>query len=112
MNTIEIVTLVCTVLVSGPFAMIVSQALKRCGWSERWRFALALVVGLAVGVAQTWISGSLGDMVNNWGGLTALEVVTWAGLVWASSQAWYHLWFADTSWMLKLGEWPDKAPSE
>lgn len=106
MSTIQIITLICTILISGPFAMVVSQALKRCGWADRWRFLLALAVGLVVGVAQTWISGSLGDLVHHWGGLTALEVITWVGLVWGSSQTWYHLFFAGLPWMLKLEKWP------
>ncbi len=108
MSITEIVNLVCLVLLSAPFALIVTQAIKRLSWKPRWRWSLAVVVGVLVGLAQCWINGTLGALFDRWGTLTALEVVTQVGLVWAAAQAFYALYFADVPWMKKLAKWPNR----
>ena len=106
MSISEIINLVALVLLSAPFALLVTQAVKRLSWKPRWRFLLAAVVGILVGLAQCWVNGSLGTLIDHWGSLTALEVVAQVGLVWAAAQAWYAMWLADVPWMKRLAEWP------
>ena len=108
MSTLEIINLIAAIIVAAPLSIVIAQALKRSSWPGGVKAVLALAVCLGVGIAQTWIAGDLLGLIRSWGELTAADVIAWAGVVWAAAQIEYHAFFADSPWMLRLGEWPDR----
>ena len=94
--------LAAIVLVSGPVAMIVAQAIKQDHFSERINMPLAFVVCAAVALAQSWLAGDVLHIAHAWGSLSATEVVAYVTGVYAVANAEYHLLVAGSPWMLRL----------
>ena len=102
MHTDQIINLVATVLVAGPLAMALAQAIKRDHWPEQINMPLAFVVCAAVALAQSWLAGDVLHIAHAWGSLSATEVVAYVTGVYAVANAEYHLLFAGSPWMLRL----------
>lgn len=109
MSASELANLVAIALVSGPFAAIVAQLLKRERWPAGLKAALALAVAGAVGIAQSWISGDLVHLSAQWGQISAAQVLTLCGGVYASAQLWYHTYLGSAGFMAHLAAWPKRA---
>lgn len=99
----EIVTLLAMLIVAGPLASMLIQWIKRSGWSDGWKAALAWAVSFAVGLGGAWLAGDVLGLVAKWGELTAADVMAFGGAVWTGASAFFYLYFqpkqraADTS---------------
>jgi predicted exporter len=90
MSAYELANLAAALLVSGPIASALTQAVKRSGWRRSTRLLLAVGISLAVGVAQAWISGSIPAAG---GGLTAESALAASLVVFTGASAFYRLYF-------------------
>ena len=107
MSTVEIINLIAAVIVSPAVYMLVVQLLKRPEWPPLAKALAAIVVSGIVAIAQSWISGDLGALIDDWGALTATRVIAYWALIYASGQAIYNA-IGGNKLMAKLGEWPDR----
>ena len=105
----EWVNLAATLLLLAPLSQILAQWWKQKNWPPGLNAAFAVVVCLAVGVAQTWVAGSVLHLIGAWGTLTATDIMTWAGAVFVAAQIEYHTYFKWTKFMDKLAGWPGGA---
>lgn len=106
MSTVEIISLIAMLLVSGGFASVFTHALRRPGWSSRITSIVAGVVAALVGLATMWLGGQVSGLIQSWGSLNAQEVWVFAGGTWAASLAWYQLILRNLKSMERLEEWP------
>jgi len=99
----EIVTLAATLLVGGPLASWIVQRIKRCGWSDGAKAALAWAVSFAVGLAGAYLAGDVLGLVGKWGSLTAGDIIAAGTVVWTGATAFFYAYYqpkqqqADTS---------------
>lgn len=93
MSLLEIITLVAMLLVSGGVASYLVQKIKRASWSSRTKYALALALSAAVGLATAWLAGDVLSLWTQWGSLTAAQVLAVLGAVYATATGFYELWF-------------------
>lgn len=99
----EIVTLLAMLFVAGPLASWIIQVIKRCGWSDRRKAALAWVVSFCVGAAGAWLGGDILGLITSWGALTAAGVLAVGTVVWTGATAFFYAFYqpkqraADTS---------------
>jgi hypothetical protein len=101
-------TFVATVIVSGFFGTIIAQLIKRTHWSRGVNVIVSLAVAAIVGLASSWLDGSLLNVVAGWGhGLTAEQVIAYMSGVFVTMTAFYESRFGGLPWFLKLGRWPD-----
>jgi len=109
-STVEIVTLVASILVAGWFSAFITQAIKQATWPSSAKLALSGVVAAAVAIATSWLAGDLLDFVTIWqgGGLTAEQVMVYFTGVFASAATWYRFYFKDAAWAENLLKWPGK----
>jgi hypothetical protein len=105
MQTIQIFTLLATIVTAGWFAAFITQLLKRVNWPSYVKLILSLVVAGLVGLATAWISGDVTRFVTLWksGGVTADQVIALATLIYVAAQAWYYGVFAKAGWAQTLG---------
>lgn len=105
MQTVQIITLLATVLTAGWVSAYVTQLIKRERWASSVKLILALVVAVLVALATAWLSGDVTRFITLWkgGGITAGEVLTFAALIFASAQTWYHFYFPTQAWAQKIG---------
>lgn len=101
----EIINLVVAIIVAAPASILIVQALKRVGWPVAVKTILSVAVCIAVGLAQTWITGDLLGLLSDWGDLTSAQVIAWALAVYAAAQVEYRVYFAGLPWMGRLAEW-------
>ena len=110
LKTVEIVTLIATLLTAGWVSAFLTQLIKRESWPSSAKLILSMVLAALVGLAAAWLSGDVTHFVTLWksGTLTATEVLTFGALVFASAQVWYHqFWSAPGQlWAQKLGAFP------
>ncbi len=93
MSATEIVTLVAMLLASGGLSSWLVERIKRAHWPSRAKYALALGLSAAVGLATSWLAGDVLGLVGSWGSLSAAQVFAFLGGVWAAASAFYALWF-------------------
>jgi len=89
----EIVTLVAMLLASGGLSSWLVERIKRAQWSARAKYALALGLSAAVGLAASWLAGDVLGLVSAWGELSAAQVFAFLGGVWAAASGFHALWF-------------------
>jgi len=100
-------TFVATIIVSGGFGTVIAQFLKRTHWSRAVNTAVSLVVAAAVGLAASWLDGSLLNVVAGWGhGLTAQQLIAYMSSVFVTMSVFYQSKLGGTVWFLKLGDSP------
>ena len=102
----EVINLIAAIVIAAPVSIVIAQLLKQSHWPDGANAALAGIVCVVVGIAQTWISGDLIGLIDKWGSLTANDVILWCAPVWAAAQVEYHAFFAEFPFMEKLGLWP------
>ena len=85
----QVIDLAAALLVSGHAASVLVQAVKDLVGTKTKRLLLAVMVSIAVGAAQAWISGAL----PRGGGLTAASLLTAAAAVFTGASAFYRLYF-------------------
>lgn len=105
MPTIEIVNLICLVLISAPVYLLAAQLIKRPSWPPWLKAVLAIIVSGLVAIAQSWISGDLGALIDDWGTLTATTVLAYWLVIYASGQVIYAS-IKGKAALVKLAEWP------
>lgn len=110
MSVVEIISLIAMLLVSGGFASVFTQALRRPNWSSRITSIVAGVVAALVGLATMWLGGQVSGLIESWGALSAQEVWVFLGGTWAASLAWYQLILRNLTSMERLEQWPSSAP--
>jgi general stress protein CsbA len=110
MSLVQIITLLATIITAGWFAAFLVQLIKRAQWASWIKLVLAVVVSALVGLATAWLAGDVTNFVTIWkqGTITSNEVITFATLIFASAQIWYHKFFQDQQWALTLGAWGSK----
>lgn len=102
MSSLEAINLLAAFVVCGPFASVATQLVKRSHWETRSRFAVAVMLSIAVGLAEVWLTGDVLGLAGTWGHLTTTNVAATAGCVFASSSAFYKLYFGDTRLAARL----------
>jgi hypothetical protein len=107
MSPLEILNLIAAIVVAAPLSIFIAQLLKRPKWHTGVKALLAFCVCIAVGVAQTWIAGTLLGLIGSWGELTSAQVIVWAGAVYVAATIEYHAYFAYLPWVVDLGTWPN-----
>lgn len=106
----EWVQLAALVLIGGGgLSFLATQLVKQKAWPSYVKLVLSLVMAVAFGLLTAWLNADVWNIVAAWGSLSAGDVMTFAGFVWAASTAWYMIVFKNAEWALKIGEWP-KAP--
>lgn len=108
MNTLEVINLVCAVIVSPVVYMLAVQLFKRPEWPPLVKSVLAIVVSGIVAIAQSWISGDLGALIDDWGTITATRVVAYWAIVYSAGQVVYNA-IGGNELMARIGEWPSRA---
>jgi hypothetical protein len=110
LSTLEIVTLVASILVAGWFSAFITQAVKQATWPSSVKLVVSALVALSVAAATSWLAGDLLNFVTVWqsGGLTANEVIVYFTGVFASAATWYRFYFKDATWAENLLKWPSK----
>lgn len=92
MSTVEIISLIAMLLVTGGVAAYVVQWVKRASWGSRPKWAVSVVVSAVFGLATSWLAGDVLGLVDAWGDLTAAEVFAFITAVYASSTGFYELY--------------------
>jgi len=92
MSSIEIVSLIAMLLVSGGLATYLIQWVKRATWSSRPKWLVSIAVSAAFGVASSWLAGDVLGLVSAWGQLTAADVFAFITAVYATSTGFYELY--------------------
>jgi hypothetical protein len=111
MSPREWISLLVALILWAPLSVFIVQALKGFTWPDGVKAALSLVVCALVGIAGTWVNGSLLGILAAWGhGLTAQTLLVYIGTVYALAQIEYQAYFKALTWMTALGIWP-KGPS-
>ena len=90
MSTIEIISLLAMLLVTGGLATYLVQYVKGADWSSRAKWLVSIVVSAAVGLATSWLAGDVLGIVASWGELTAADVFAFMAAVYAVSTAFYE----------------------
>jgi hypothetical protein len=90
MTGYEAANLAAALLVSGPAASALVQAVKSVAPTRSKRVFLAAGVSLAVGVAQAWIAGALPHAGQ---GITPESIVAGATAVFVGASGFYRLYF-------------------
>ncbi|NLE22206.1 MAG: hypothetical protein GX624_05440 [Actinobacteria bacterium] len=90
MTGYQVASLVAALLVSGPVASVLVQAVKFVAPTRPLRLALAVGVSLAVGVAQAWIAGALPHSGSDLTPEAALAATT---AVFVGATGFYRLYF-------------------
>ncbi len=107
MSTLETINLICAVIVSPTVYMLAVQLLKRPEWPPLAKSVLAIAVSGIVATAQSWISGDLGALIDDWGTLTATRVIAYWAVVYSAGQVVYNA-IGGNELMARLGEWPSR----
>ena len=102
MSTVEVINLVAVFILSGFVSMIVVNVLKAAAWAGWVKMIFTLIVCGLVGTGQAWVSGDILGLVENWGAVTAQEILMVGGVAFAGATAFYQLHFRHSAWMLKL----------
>jgi len=102
----EIINLLAAIILWAPLSVLLTQAIKRASWQDGVKAVIALICATVVGIAGTWVSGDLLGLIDDWGSLTAEQVIAYVGIVYAAATVWYKAYFAGTGWMQRLAEWP------
>lgn len=106
----EWVQLAALVLIGGGgMSFLATQLVKQVSWPSGLKLILSLVMALIFGTLTAWLNADVWNIVEAWGSLSADDVMTFSGFVWAAATGWYVIAFKDASWALRLGEWP-KSP--
>ena len=92
MSTVEIISLVAMLLVTGGVASYVVQFIKRASWSGRVKWILSVVVSALFGLATRWLAGDVLGLVASWGELTAADVFAFMAAVYVSATGFYALY--------------------
>ncbi|MDD5708842.1 MAG: hypothetical protein PHR35_23245 [Kiritimatiellae bacterium] len=91
MSTLEIISLVAIILISGGFSSVVVELIKRAKALPKWAvLCLVAFVSALVGLAAMWATGAGLDLVSKWGDLTAQDVWLYLSGVYASALAFYE----------------------
>ena len=92
MSTVEIISLVAMLLVTGGVASYVVQFIKRASWPSRAKWVLSVVISALFGLATSWLAGDVFGLVQSWGELSAGEVFAFMAAVYASATGFYELY--------------------
>lgn len=98
----ELVNLLVAFVLSGFVSAIIVQWVKSCRWPDWSKVVVAICVSAAVGLAQVWVSGGLLDLMNRWGTLSAADIISVMGAVFAGASLFYKTRFGDTAFMKRL----------
>lgn len=105
MSAVEIVNLIAAIIVSPVVYLFLAQLIKRPEWPPLAKAVLAIALSGIVAVAQSWISGDLAELIDNWGSLTAAQALGYWGIVYATGQVIYNA-IGGREFMIRLAEWP------
>ena len=108
MTILELINLVAAVLAGGFLTFLATQLVKQASWPKVVKLALSLVMAALVGLATAWLSGDVLSIVEQWGDLSAAEVLTFATLIWTTATIWYKVVFKDAEWVKELGAFPSR----
>lgn len=89
----EVVTLLAMLLVAGPLASGLIQWIKRSGWSDRRKAALAWAVSFGVGAGGAWLGGDILGLMTSWGTWTAPGVIAVGTVVWTGATAFFYAYY-------------------
>ena len=95
MSTVEIISLVAMLLVTGGIASYIVQWIKRASWSSRVKWLLSVAISALFGLATSWLAGDVLGLVASWGELTAADVFAFMAAVYASATGFYELYAKD-----------------
>jgi len=109
MQVTELVNLFALVVVAGGFlSFLATQLIKQASWPSWLKLILSLAMAAAFGLATGWVNGDVWHIINGWGGLTAQEVLSFGGIIWASATGWYVIAFKNATWAANIAAWPKK----
>lgn len=92
MSTIEIVSLIAMLLVTGGVASYIVQLVKRAGLPSRAKWLASVAISAVFGLAVSWLAGDVLGLVSAWGQLTAADVFAFMAAVYASATGFYELY--------------------
>ena len=92
MSTVEVLSLVAMLLVSGGVATYIVQYIKRASWGSRPKWLLSIAVSAAFGLASAWLAGDVLGLLDAWGNLSGAEVFGFIAAVYATATGFYELY--------------------
>jgi hypothetical protein len=106
-STTEIINLIAAIIVSPVIYLLLAQLIKRPEWHPLAKAALAIALSGIVAIAQSWITGDLGALIDDWGSLTAAQVLGYWAVIYAAGQLTYNA-IGGREFMIKLAQWPER----
>ena len=92
MSTIEIISLIAMLLVTGGLASYLVQIVKRVGLSSRVKWLVSVAISAVFGLAVSWLAGDVLGLGAAWGELTAADVFAFMAAVYLSANGFYVLY--------------------